>query len=222
MPNRNRFETATTALLTLCALVVTILVVRREFMAPPSPSPRAPTRYISNWRDYVVGDERIGPDSARVTLVEFSDFQCPYCREFAEVLDTVRAKYGTSVLIVHRNFPLTRIHPLAKIAALAGECAAAQGRFEAFHDYVFRHQDSLHAFDWPALGSRVAVADTAAFASCVRESGTAEIVKRDSIAGETLHIDGTPTILLGNVLYAVRPTAAEILQTIKADLDKSH
>src|SRR4029079_8656742 len=88
-------------------------------------------------------DPPIGPASAPVTLIEFSDFQCPFCQRVAPTLKQIRATYGDRVRIVWKDFPLTQIHPQACDAAQAGNCAQEQGKFWEFHDQLFANQAAL-------------------------------------------------------------------------------
>lgn len=113
----NLLETAATICLTACALIMTALVARRELW-PRSSAPQR-TSAVRDWRSYVGGNERIGPADAPVTIVEFSDFQCPFCRRFALVVDSVEARHPNDVQVVFRNFPIAAIHPFARPAALA-------------------------------------------------------------------------------------------------------
>src|SRR5262249_53017256 len=83
-----------------------------------------------------------GPDGAKVTIVEFSDFQCPYCARGRKVVDEVLKSYPKDVRVVFRDFPLP-MHDNAQKAAEAGQCAAEQGKFWELHDWMFDHQDKL-------------------------------------------------------------------------------
>src|SRR5262249_40332620 len=89
---------------------------------------------------------QLGPDGALVTIVEFSDFECPYCAKEAPVLAQMRAKYGDQIRIIYRHFPVL-FHPDSVIAAEAGAAAADQGKFWAFHDQVFAHFGELSRAD---------------------------------------------------------------------------
>src|SRR5208283_1293688 len=84
-----------------------------------------------------------GPRDAPVTIVEFSDFQCPYCGSAAPVLKQLLATYPTQVRLVFRNLPLRTMHPQAIYAAQAGVCADAQGKFWEIHDVLFTRQSRL-------------------------------------------------------------------------------
>ena len=84
-----------------------------------------------------------GPEDARVTLVEYGDFECPHCRAAHPVVRRIQERFGASVRFVFRNFPLTEIHPLAEPAAEAAEFAATQGKFWEMHDSIFEHQAQL-------------------------------------------------------------------------------
>jgi protein-disulfide isomerase len=203
----------------MCAVVITGLVVRRELAPTPARTEAViPVKPLKGWERYIAGDERIGAHDAAVTIVEFSDFQCPYCRDFAETVDTVLARYGRNVRVVFRNFPLTGIHPFARAAAIAGECAARQGRFGEFHDFSFAHQDSLGLIGASETGHRIQIGDSASFAACVTDSLTLASIRADSTAGRSLAIAGTPTVLIGGLLYHGAPTTEETVRVIDSIL----
>lgn len=97
-------------------------------------------------------DHVTGPADAPVILVEYGDFQCPYCRAAHFYLKNVLATMGDEVLFVFRHMPLTQVHPMAQPAAEAAEAAGAQGKFWPMHDAIYEHQDALS----PALLMRLA------------------------------------------------------------------
>src|SRR4029077_9150426 len=88
-------------------------------------------------------DHRQGPDSAPLTLVEYGDYQCPYCGAAYPVVKRLQKKMGKNLRFVFRNFPLTQAHPYAMVAAEAAEAAALQGKFWEMHDLLFEQQRSL-------------------------------------------------------------------------------
>jgi hypothetical protein len=116
-----------TAVLTICAAVVTGLLVRREFAGPAETARPAIRETVRDWQAYGDGRHRVGLEEAVVTIVEFSDFQCPFCRVAAGKLDSLRDEYPRDVAVVYRHFPVPQ-HRHAVAAAQASECAGAQGR----------------------------------------------------------------------------------------------
>src|SRR5262249_10561446 len=88
-----------------------------------------------------------GPEDAPVTLVEYGDFECPYCGRAEPVLRELVAEFGDELRFVFRDLPLTDVHPNAQLAAEAAEAAAAQGKFWEMHDLLFQHQDALTSTD---------------------------------------------------------------------------
>src|SRR5687767_10730286 len=120
-------------------------------------------------------DPSVGNASAPVTIVEFSDFQCPFCQSVAPTLKRVRETYGDKVRIVWKDFPLTQIHPQAFKAGEAGQCAAEQGKFWEFHDRVFENQQAMQVDDLKRYAAGVGV-DRERFNSCLDTSRHAEIV----------------------------------------------
>jgi protein-disulfide isomerase len=191
---------AATAALVCCALVITGLAVRRELgSAPPAATPYTEqVRPVRDWRSYASGT-RIGPAGAAVTIVEFSDFQCPYCRTMADRLRNLREAHPGKVALVYRHFPLS-YHPHAHSAARASFCADRQGRFEAFHDALFAAQDSLDGTGWQRFAGIAGVPDAAGFDACLQGAASLEAVERDVAAGRKLGISGTPAIMVNGVL----------------------
>jgi len=221
--NMNRlFANAVTGILVCCALAVTGLAVRRELAAArPAPAAYNPhARSVSDWRGYVDGS-RIGPADAAVTIVEFSDFQCPFCGTMAERLRALREANPGKVALVYRHFPL-QYHPFAAPAAHASICAERQGRFEAYHDLVFVRQDSLHGEVWPELAEAARIPDLPRFSECMKESEPARRIERDLAAGRKLGVTSTPSILVngtlvtGDELGALEEYVARALQASRS------
>jgi protein-disulfide isomerase len=194
---RARILDAALVTLTLCAVVVTGLVARREFFPPAGGmQPPAPVR-VPDWRAYAREGHRMGPADAPVTIVVFSDFQCPYCGILTERLHTVMRAHPREVAVVYRHYPLAG-HPYALGAARASECAAAQERFPAFHDALFAAQDSIGVAGWDRFASTAHVPDLARFRACAAQAGPIATVKRDTVAGMRLRVSGTPTLLIND------------------------
>lgn len=201
--NRDRFSTLATALLVLCALTITAAVVRREFFPPQGAAAQAPDmkpRAVDNWDEIAAAGQWMGPRTAKVQIVEFSDFQCPFCAKFQTVLRSVRAKHPEDVAVVYRHFPLQAIHPHAGAAALASECAAVQGRFEAYHDLLFAQQDSIGTKPWARFAAEAAVPDAAAFDRCMADQRLLLNVDRDLRVAQATDIDVTPTLVINGTL----------------------
>ena len=145
-----------------------------------------------------------GAANAKITLVEFSDFQCPYCSRFAPTLDQVMAKYGDRVRLVFRHLPLA-IHPLAPKAAEASLCAEDQGKFWEMHDAMFRNQGALAAAGLKATAAGLGL-DAPAFASCLDSGTKSAAVQADAAAAHKAGIEGTPALFVnGRMLDGAVP-----------------
>jgi protein-disulfide isomerase len=194
---------ASAACVAICAVVATFAVITN--LRRPTLSVRPDTVVtVQDWKRYAVGT-RLGPDKATITITEFSDFQCPFCKQFAGDLQRLRAR-RPDIAVVFRHYPLDNVHPLARMAALAAECAADQGRFEAYHNTLFDAQDSLGRVPWATFASRAGVPDLARFRSCVDNGQTSSRVERDVRAGNELRVNGTPTVLINDRRYPEPPT----------------
>lgn len=208
-----------TGVLVLCALTVTGLVVRREFFPPP-PAGLA-ERPVENWQRLAATGSVIGAKEAPLKIVSFSDFQCPFCAQVNERLERVRAVDPTRVAVVYRHFPLESIHPHAFNAAVASECAGAQGRFQAYHDALYARQDSIGVKPWDGFAEAAGVPDVAEFRKCVSEQRFREQVSRDLKEGKEIGVSGTPTFVFDGRMVSGVPAADKLDEWVRAALKKN-
>ncbi len=136
-----------------------------------------------------------GPAQARVTLIEFADFQCPYCRRMEPVVRQLLAKYPQDVRLVYRQLPLTSLHPDAMHAAQASLCADAQGRFWEMHDALFRDPPALGTADLKATAARLGL-NTGDFDKCLDGGSTEPLITRDTDDALAHGVDGTPGLFI--------------------------
>lgn len=135
-----------------------------------------------------------GPDTAPVTIVEFSDFECPFCSRVTPTLTQVHDTYGDKVRIVFRNFPLP-IHPSAPKAAEAAACAFELGKFWEMHDAMFADQKGLAIDGLKAKAAAVGL-DAAKFDECLTSGRMASKVQADLEAGRAAGVNGTPAFFI--------------------------
>jgi protein-disulfide isomerase len=136
-----------------------------------------------------------GPVTAPVTVVEFADFQCPYCGDMEPVLRELRAAYPTQVRWVYRHLPLISIHPLALSSARAAVCADRQGRFWDLHDALFADQSALADDAVMATARRIGL-DGDALEHCLASGAPEDQVAADTSVAEALGIGGTPAFFI--------------------------
>ena len=160
-------------------------------------------------------DPSEGKADAPVTLVEYSDFQCPFCLRVMPTLKQLRVKYGDKIRVVWKDFPLTQIHPQAFVAAQAGNCAREQGKFWELHDKMFGNQSALQP---DALKKYAADAglDAAKFNQCLDSSKYEARVQDALSAGGRLGITSTPTVFVnGRIVSGAQPI--EVFQSVIDD-----
>ena len=151
---------------------------------------------VAAWSRIAEGGTAVGPAGAAAVLVTFSDFQCPFCARLAATVASLRREYPLEFRMVYRHYPLETIHPHARTAALAAECAAEQHGFQAFHDSLFAVQERIGEVAWAEVAAGAGVPDTAAFSKCVAEARYAARVEADVALGDALGVTGTPTVFL--------------------------
>lgn len=145
-------------------------------------------------------DHSVGPASASVTLVQYGDYECPYCGAAYPVVKAVQDRLGDRLRFVFRNFPLNSIHPHARRAAEAAEAAAAQGRFWEMHDSLYEHQDALEDEDLAGYAASLGL-DVARFERDLESHAYADRVQEDFMSGVRSGVNGTPTFFVEGVRY---------------------
>lgn len=145
-------------------------------------------------------DHILGPASAPVTLVEYGDYECPYCGAAHGIVRQIQQTVGDQMRFVFRHFPLTQIHPHAEHAAEAAEAAAAQDRFWEMHDVLYENQRALD--DWHLVGYAEALGlDAARIARELAEDAYHNRVREDFMSGVRSGVNGTPTFFINGVRH---------------------
>ncbi len=159
-----------------------------------------------------------GPETARLTLIEYADFQCPTCAAYAPVLEQLVAAYPEDLRIVYRYFPLQSIHPNATIASQAAEAADMQGKFWEFHDLLFANQD-----DWSRLANPrdtfAAYAqelglDVEKFKTDMDDKAAKNRVSADYRSGTMAGVGGTPTFYLNGEALEENPRGFDAFKAV--------
>jgi protein-disulfide isomerase len=156
-----------------------------------------------------------GPADAPVTIVEFSDFQCSYCKRVVDVLEQVLERYPDQVKLAFRDFPIVNIHPQAQRAAEAAHCAGEQGKFWEFHDLLFDKQEAIPTANFVDHAKTLGL-DASTFQSCLDGRKYQAKVERNYAAGVKAGVSGTPAFFInGRLLSGAQP-----LEAFKALIDE--
>ena len=150
---------------------------------------------VSSSRDHIQG-----PQKAPITLLEYGDYECPYCGQAFTIVKLVQNLFGNNLRFVFRNFPLTQIHPHAQHAAEAAECAGAQNRYWEMHDTLYEHQQSLEDKDLESYAELLKL-DIPKFQSDFYNHSFADRPREDFLSGIRSGVNGTPTFYLNGRRY---------------------
>ncbi|MBP9760825.1 MAG: thioredoxin domain-containing protein [Candidatus Magasanikbacteria bacterium] len=187
---------------------------------PSNPTGGEPTgpiafRPVDEDEDHIRGDK-----NAPVTIIEYSDFECPFCSRFTPTIDQVLNDYDGEVRVVYRHFPLRSIHPQAAPAALAAECAAEQGKFWEYHDELFKNQASLTPALYTQLATQLGL-NVSKFDSCVSSNKYASRVQADETDAQNAGGQGTPySVVVGPNGETVPLSGALPFASVKTVLDQ--
>ena len=161
-----------------------------------------------------------GPADAKVTIVEFSDFECPYCGGLFPTLKQVEKNYAQQVRIVYRQFPLANIHPHAQKAAEASLCANEQQKFWEFHDSMFSNQSELSVADLKQRAVDLKL-EAQAFNQCLDSGRQAASIQADIQEGARNGVTGTPAIFINGRLLSGNQPYSEIKEIIDDELQRN-
>lgn len=169
---------------------------------------------VDHARDHVRG-----PADAPVTLVEYADFQCPYCGDAYPVVRDLLEHFAGNLRFVFRHMPLPDLHPRAQAAAEAAEAAAAQERFWEIHDRLFENQLRLADDELRGHAEAVGVRDVERFATDLRDHVHAERVREDLSSGARSGVPSTPRFFVNGVIHLGSPSFAELSEAIARELN---
>ncbi|MDC1175707.1 DsbA family protein, partial [Bacteriovoracaceae bacterium] len=168
----------------------------------------------------VDGSPSLGPKDAKVTIVEFSDFQCPFCKKGADVLHALKKKYGNKVRFVFKNFPLP-FHNHAQKAAEAGMCAFEQSEkaFWFFHDEMFANQNNLNKEGLLSMAKKGKLNEKK-FADCLNSGKYTKKVNEDMKQGKDVSVKSTPTFFVNGMMVAGAQDIEFFSELIDEQLEK--
>jgi protein-disulfide isomerase len=165
---------------------------------------------VSADRDHIQG-----PDGALLTLVEYGDYECPYCGAAYPIIKEIQAQMGERLRFVFRNFPITTSHPNAQEAAEAAEAADVQGHFWEMHDQLFEHQDHLRLDDLRSYARALGL-DLKRFDYELADNLYAQKVRDDFMGGVRSGVNGTPTFFVNGVRYDGAHNLESLLAAVRS------
>jgi len=187
--------------------------------AAPAPAANVPDVQKD---EHILGDL----NKAKVVMIEYSDFQCPFCERHHPTLQKIADDYGDQIAWVYRHFPLTSIHPNAMPSALASECASEQGKFWEFADAMFAGQDSLStdattANTFMAKTAKDLGLNTGKFSECVTSKKYQAVVDGDQSGGEAAGVNGTPATFINGTMVSGAVPYATLKQMVDSAIAKN-
>jgi protein-disulfide isomerase len=160
-------------------------------------------------------DHSAGGDAAPVTLVEYGDYQCPFCGQAYPLVKAIQRQMGSSLRFIFRNFPLTNAHPFAEGAAEAAEAAASQGKFWEMHDLLYENQANLGPGLLVEAASSLKL-DVKLFLGDLQARKYKERVRRDFMGGVRSGVNGTPGFFVDNVRFDGSWVSGELAEALAA------
>lgn len=162
-------------------------------------------------------DHLLGNPSAVIELVEYGDYECPYCGRAYPIVKDIKEQLGSGLKFVFRNFPLTKIHPHAFPAAVATEAAGLQGKFWEMHDLVFENQKTLNDEHITQFAGQLGL-DLERFQSDLKQEALKDKVEHDFESGLRSGVNRTPTFFINGTKYEGEWGNGQMLQYLKTML----
>lgn len=189
-------------------------------VSTPVPTVATPTEIT--FADITSEDHARGAENAKITLLEYSDLECSFCRRFHPTVAQLLEEFPNDLRVVYRHFPLEAIHPQARASANASECAAAQGKFWEYVDYIFANTTTgadLVESKLLEYGRAVGIANQAAFTTCVQEGTYDDKVMQQAADAQAAGARGTPySILVGPNGEKVPVNGSQPFESVKTQI----
>jgi protein-disulfide isomerase len=217
----DRFERAVSGTLAVVAVVMAVAFVHREFGSGSRTqvvrNDPKPPEMVTAWKDLLDAGVLVGDSAAPVKVVEFADFECPFCRRFELSFRAAKKQFGRNVALVFVHFPLP-MHRFAIPAARAAECAREHGRFAEFREALYDKQDSLGLKAWASYARDVGIRDTVEFAKCNSGSATVAQIAAGQTLATKLGVRATPTVVINGWRFYTPPSDSALAQIVAAAL----
>jgi len=208
----SRLETVLSIIIAASALAVASVVVYRQVNSDTLRGARtAAPRRVQDWESVLSEAHWIGDPGAKVRIVEFSDFQCPFCKRFHETFSLARAALGDDVALAYIHFPLAS-HAYAEPAAVVADCAAEQGRFGEMASLLFAQQDSFGLKPWERYADGIGLRSAHEFEDCIARGPVLGRFDRLREMGSRVPVRGTPTVLVNGWLLPAPPTPDTLIR----------
>ncbi len=205
------------SLVVLITVLAVVSVASRIYLANFSKEVGNEPTQRDDWRKIAGHGAKIGPDSARVTIVVFSDFQCPYCKAFADNVAQI-VRRNANVQLRFRHAPIARLHPFAEDAARASICADSFSKFSSFHDTLFSDQAAIGRRSWSSYAAAVGIVDSLGFVSCMKSKHADSVLAMDKREADRIGVRGTPVILVNETMLVGNPSLDELERLVRSAL----
>lgn len=204
-------ERVTTILLTLASMTIAGVLVKREFSGAAGATAAQPVKQLApaTYAALRASSRPLGDTSGILTVVEFMDLECPYCRELWRSMDSLSTDERRRVAVRVAHFPLP-IHTQARTLALAAECARERGLFAAFLDDAYRPSSSSSVRSVWSIAESAGVSDSVDFLRCVESERHGPVVDSGVAMGQRMGIPGTPTVIVDGWVLPRPPTSREL------------
>jgi protein-disulfide isomerase len=180
---------------------------------------KAPERQKITYPSITFIDPQLGSPDAPITIIEFSDFNCPYCAQVQETLAALFIKYPNQIRLVWKSLPITQLHPSAKIAAQAALCAGEQDKFWEYHDLLFANQDYFSGDALVSFAKELNL-KTSSFSSCLESGKMAPRVEKTLQEAEDLLISSTPHFYINQQEITGAADLEDFVKIIEIELNK--
>lgn len=224
MSKKPLYDALGTVILVMCALLMTgnsrlgwrSNLVRHKGDEALRDFRSLPDSLVRNLNEFAMTDSNT---STGVSVTEFIDVECPYCATFMLRVDSAEAILGDSMHLRYVNFPLDG-HRFAVSGAIAITCAFRDGYGESFVRSVYADRDSIGFWSWGKFAEQAGAPDSGSFERCRSDRGVASHVERSKLFGKKARVKATPTVILGDSIYAIPPTLDELLRDIRQHISK--
>ena len=154
----------------------------------------------ADWERVATAGLEFGGSDARVTVVEFIDYQCPVCARVEPMLTQLESEHPGQIRRVIRHFPIQQLHAQASIAARSVECARSEQKSYELHTLLLQRQRDFPKLDFDTLGRAVSISNVGAFEECLNGTQAKQRVEEDAALGNAMGITGTPTVIVDGML----------------------